>query len=256
MANVVQAPSSAVIVDNSGAIPQKGCPQAVLDQPAGWTVGKRLRFLRKKYTRLVLRCGEEALQRGVDVVLAAVLLVLLFPLVAVIVALIKLTDGGPVLFWQTRVGRWGRLFAFPKFRSMIPHTDRLKESLLVWNDHKDSVTFKMRKDPRLTWIGRIIRKLSIDELPQLWCVLRGEMTLVGPRPPLPEEVTHYTLEQRRRLEVTPGLTCIWQVSGRSNIPFLRQVEMDVDYIDSRSLSLNLKILLKTVPAVLLCRGAF
>jgi lipopolysaccharide/colanic/teichoic acid biosynthesis glycosyltransferase len=254
MSSVVQPPSSIVMVDRNGAIPVTNCPAAAPDQPAGWTVGKRLRFLRKKYTRLVLRYGEGTLRRGLEVVLAAALLVLLIPLIAVVAALIKLTDGGPVLFWQTRVGRWGRLFAFPKFRSMMPDTDHLKEHLQ--NDHKDGVTFKMRKDPRLTWIGRIIRKLSIDEVPQLWCVLKGEMALVGPRPPLPEEVTHYTLEQRRRLEVTPGLTCIWQVSGRSNIPFPQQVEMDVEYIDSRSLWLDLKILLKTVPAVVLARGAF
>jgi lipopolysaccharide/colanic/teichoic acid biosynthesis glycosyltransferase len=114
----------------------------------------------------------------------------------------------------------------------------------------------MRKDPRLTWIGRIIRKLSIDELPQLWCVLKGQMTLVGPRPPVPREVAHYTLVQRRRLDVTPGLTCIWQVSGRSNIPFPRQVELDVQYIESQSLWLDFKLLAQTVPAVLLGRGAF
>src|SRR5262249_44805236 len=143
------------------------------------------------------------------------------------------------------------LFAFPKFRSMIPDTDQLKGCLLAQSIHKDSPTFKMHNDPRLTWIGRIIRKLSIDEVPQLWCVLKGEMTLVGPRPPLPQEVIQYTLEQRRRLEVTPGLTCIWQVSGRSNIPFPQQVEMDVEYIETRDLWLDLRILLKTVPAVVL-----
>jgi len=200
--------------------------------------------------------GAQVLKRILDIAVAVTMLALLAPLLALVAVLVKLTDGGPVLFWQTRVGRWGREFPFPKFRSMVPNADRLVEGLLAQNDHKEGVTFKMRKDPRLTWIGRIIRKLSIDELPQLWCVLKGEMTLVGPRPPVPREVAQYTLEQRRRLDVTPGLTCTWQVSGRSNIPFPRQVELDVQYIESQSLWLDLKLLAQTVPAVLLGRGAF
>ena len=124
------------------------------------------------------------------------------------------------------------------------------------SDHEDSITFKMKRDPRITWIGRIIRKLSIDELPQLWCVLRGDMSLVGPRPPLPSEVEQYSLSDRRRLEVIPGLTCIWQVSGRGDIPFAEQVELDAQYIESQSLWLDILLLLKTVPAVLLGRGAY
>jgi lipopolysaccharide/colanic/teichoic acid biosynthesis glycosyltransferase len=200
--------------------------------------------------------GARALKRGLDMALALTALVLLAPLLLIVAALIKLTDGGAVLFWQTRVGRWGREFAFPKFRSMIPNADRLKSQLLAQNDHKEGVTFKMRKDPRITWIGRLIRKFSIDELPQLWCVLKGDMTLVGPRPPVPREVARYTLADRRRLDVTPGLTCIWQVSGRSNLAFPRQVELDVEYIENQSLWLDCKLLLKTVPAVLTGRGAF
>jgi lipopolysaccharide/colanic/teichoic acid biosynthesis glycosyltransferase len=199
---------------------------------------------------------KRALKRGLDVALALTALVLLAPLLLIVAALIKLTDGGAVLFWQTRVGRWGREFAFPKFRSMIPNADRLMAQLLAQNDHKEGVTFKMRRDPRITWIGRLIRKLSIDELPQLWCVLKGDMTLVGPRPPVPREVAKYTLAQRRRLDVTPGLTCIWQVSGRSNLDFPRQVELDVEYIENQSLWLDCKLLVKTVPAVLTGHGAF
>jgi lipopolysaccharide/colanic/teichoic acid biosynthesis glycosyltransferase len=118
------------------------------------------------------------------------------------------------------------------------------------------VTFKMKRDPRITWIGRIISKLSIDETPQLWNVFNGHMTLVGPRPPLPSEVEKYTLHDRRRLDVKPGLTCIWQVSGRGDIPFQEQVELDIEYIESQSLWLDLKLLVKTVPAVLLGRGAY
>jgi lipopolysaccharide/colanic/teichoic acid biosynthesis glycosyltransferase len=184
------------------------------------------------------------------------MLVALSPLFAVVAALIKLNDRGDVLFWQTRVGKWGAEFPFPKFRSMVSNAEGLKDALLAQNQHDDSKTFKMKRDPRITWIGRIIRKLSIDELPQLWCVLTGQMSLVGPRPPLPKEVACYTLSDRRRLDVTPGLTCIWQVSGRSNIPFPRQVELDVEYINSRSILTDLRILLMTVPAVVLGKGAY
>src|SRR5262249_44370183 len=155
---------------------------------------------------------------------------------------IKLTDWGPVLFWQIRVGRWGREFPFPKFRSMVRNAEALKEKLLTQNDHGNSVTFKMKRDPRVTTIGRIIRKLSIDELPQLWCVLKGDMSLVGPRPPVRSEVEKYTLADRRRLDAKPGLTCIWQVSGRGDIGFSKQVELDVQYIESQSLWLDFKLL--------------
>ena len=200
--------------------------------------------------------GPGALKRAIDVAVALTMLLLLLPLFAVVAAAVKWTDGGPVLFWQRRVGRWGREFWFPKFRSMVINAEQLKDQLLKLNDHKDGVTFKMKRDPRVTWIGRIIRKLSIDELPQLWCVLKGDMTLVGPRPPVPREVAKYTLADRRRLDVTPGLTCIWQVSGRGNIPFPRQVELDVEYIEARCTWLDIKLMLHTIPAVLTGKGAF
>jgi lipopolysaccharide/colanic/teichoic acid biosynthesis glycosyltransferase len=191
----------------------------------------------------------------VDIVVSLSLLAAFVPLFAVAAVLIKLTDGGPVLFWQKRVGRWGREFDFPKFRSMVVDADKLLDQLLASNDHEAGVTFKIKDDPRMTRIGRIIRKLSIDELPQLWCVLRGDMTLVGPRPPLPREVAQYSLTDHRRLEVTPGLTCIWQVSGRSAIPFPQQVQMDIEYIENQTLWLDFKLLVKTIPAVLFCQGA-
>jgi lipopolysaccharide/colanic/teichoic acid biosynthesis glycosyltransferase len=218
---------------------------------------RRLHFVRKKYAWLVLVGGARILKRSLDVTGALVGLVLLSPLFFLVALLIKLTDGGPALFWQTRVGRWGREFPFPKFRSMIVHAERMKENLLKHNQHGESaVTFKIKDDPRITWIGRLIRKGSIDELPQLWCVLKGDMSLVGPRPPLPREVEQYTLAQRRRLDAVPGLTCFWQVQGRSEIPFAQQVQLDVQYIESQSLWLDVKLLFLTVPAVLFGRGAY
>ena len=214
------------------------------------------RFVRKKYAWLLIIGGAKGLKRLIDIVVSLAMLILLSPLFLVVAVLIKLTDGGPAIYWQTRVGKWGREFRFPKFRSMVAGADRMKDALLEQNEQADGVTFKMKRDPRVTWIGRFIRKFSIDELPQLWCVLKGDMTLVGPRPPVPREVAEYSLADRRRLDVRPGLTCLWQVSGRSEIPFSRQVELDVSYIESQSLWLDLKILLRTVPAVLLGRGAY
>ena len=217
----------------------------------------RMRYYRKKLMWAVVINSARFVKRGVDISVSAVALLMLAPLFAGVALAIRLTDKGPILFWQQRVGKWGREFDFPKFRSMVTNAEELKDKLLEQNDHDGgSVTFKMKRDPRVTWIGRIIRKLSIDELPQLWCVLKGEMSLVGPRPPVPREVAEYTLEDRRRLEATPGLTCIWQVSGRGDIPFDEQVQLDVQYIESQSLWFDIKLLLQTVPAVLLGKGAY
>ncbi|VFQ46499.1 sugar transferase [Desulfoluna butyratoxydans] len=220
------------------------------------TLRMRLRFARKKYAWVTVTGGARAIKRGFDLLVALSALLLLSPLFLAVTAAIRLTDNGPVLYWQKRVGKWGREFPFPKFRSMVVNADTAKDAILDQSDHEESITFKMKKDPRITGIGRIIRKLSIDELPQLWCVLKGEMSLVGPRPPLPREVALYTLADRRRLDVTPGLTSIWAVSGRGDIPFDRQVELDLQYIESRSIATDLKILLKTIPAVLFGRGAY
>jgi lipopolysaccharide/colanic/teichoic acid biosynthesis glycosyltransferase len=185
-----------------------------------------------------------------------VLLIVLAPLLLAIAIVITLADGGPPLYWQRRVGYGGREFWFPKFRSMRVDADRLQGALRRYADHSASLTFKMRRDPRLTAIGRPLRTFSLDELPQLWCVLRGEMSMVGPRPPLPEEVAQYSETARRRLHVRPGLTCIWQVSGRSDIPFASQVVLDLHYIRHQSLWLDLKLVLLTIPAVLSGRGAY
>lgn len=221
------------------------------------TLRMKLRFLRKKYAWFLVTGGTRVFKRVLDIAVSAVCLVVLSPLLLMSMVLIKLTDRGPILYWQRRVGQFGAEFPFPKFRSMVVNADEIREQLLQENDHGgESLTFKMKQDPRITRFGRIMRKLSIDETPQLWCVLKGDMTLVGPRPPLPSEVEKYTLRQRRRLDVKPGLTCIWQVSGRGDISFTRQVELDIEYIESRSLWLDLKLLVKTVPAVLFGRGAY
>lgn len=196
------------------------------------------------------------LKRMLDIGVSAIALLLLFPLFVLIAGCIRLTDGGPAIFWQRRVGLNGRVFWFPKFRSMRVGSEHLHDSLLALNDHRDSITFKMRNDPRMTPIGRMIRSSSIDELPQLWSVLKGDMSLVGPRPPLPSEAARYTSLQRRRLAAKPGLTCIWQVSGRSTIPFQRQVEMDIEYVEKQSLWLDLELICRTIPAILSCKGAY
>jgi len=195
-------------------------------------------------------------KRALDVLLSAALLILLAPVFLLLACVIKLVDGGPAIHWQRRVGYRGQEFWFPKFRSMQVGAEKLQMALRPYTDDPGNLTFKMRQDPRMTWIGRWIRALSLDELPQLWSVLRGEMSLVGPRPPLPEEVAHYSETDRRRLEAKPGLTCIWQVSGRSEIPFPSQVKMDLYYIRHRDFWLDLKLLIRTIPAVLSCRGAY
>jgi lipopolysaccharide/colanic/teichoic acid biosynthesis glycosyltransferase len=214
------------------------------------------RAVLKRLLWLSVVTGARFIKRMVDICVSAGGLVALSPIFAAVAIAIKATDRGPIFFWQTRVGQWGQEFPFPKFRSMVANAEKIREALAGKNDHATGVTFKMKKDPRITWIGRIIRKLSIDELPQLWCVLNGEMSLVGPRPPLPKEVARYTLTDRRRLDAKPGLTCIWQVSGRSDIPFDRQVVLDVMYIESQSFWLDILLLIKTIPAVLLGRGAY
>jgi lipopolysaccharide/colanic/teichoic acid biosynthesis glycosyltransferase len=222
----------------------------------GVTAGMRWKLFRKRFLWNTVVSGATLAKRLLDIVVSASALLALSPLFAFVALAIKLTDHGPVLFWQSRVGQWGKEFPFPKFRSMVVNAEQLKAKLAALNDHKSGVTFKMKNDPRITWIGRIIRKLSIDELPQLWCVLEGKMSLVGPRPPLPKEVAQYTLLDRRRLDVKPGLTCIWQVSGRGDIAFAQQVELDVQYIQSQSVWFDLVLLFKTIPAILTGRGAY
>jgi exopolysaccharide biosynthesis polyprenyl glycosylphosphotransferase len=194
------------------------------------------------------------LKRIIDAALSLAVLIILFPLMAIVAILIKLTSPGPVFFVQNRVGMNQRLFKLYKFRSMVADAENRKFALAHLNE-RDGPAFKIENDPRTTRIGRFLRKTSIDELPQFFNVLSGEMSLVGPRPPLPDEVKKYEWLFRKRLSVKPGITCIWQISGRNNVSFDRWMQMDHEYIENWSLWLDLKILLRTIPAVLLRRGA-
>jgi exopolysaccharide biosynthesis polyprenyl glycosylphosphotransferase len=197
---------------------------------------------------------QQAIKRAFDIFASAIALACLSPLMIVVALLVKLTSRGPVLFKQDRVGLHGRSFHMLKFRSMIANAEELKAKLMAQNEQQGPV-FKMTRDPRITTVGRFIRKYSIDELPQLLNVLRGEMSVVGPRPPIPSEVAKYEAWQRRRLSVRPGLTCVWQVSGRNEISFEEWMYLDMQYIDHWSLAQDFQLILKTVPIVLTGRGA-
>jgi lipopolysaccharide/colanic/teichoic acid biosynthesis glycosyltransferase len=218
--------------------------------------GWQLRLNRSSLWRAVV--GEvPTFKRIVDIVGSLILIMVLSPVLLVLAAVIKMQDSGPVLFWQTRVGRRGRCFGFPKFRSMVVDADSQIERLLHRNHHTNSsITFKDKADPRITRVGRFIRKYSLDELPQLWSVLVGNMSLVGPRPPLPREVDRYTPRDLRRLEVAPGLTCLWQVEGRGDLPFDEQVDLDLQYIDNQTPWLDMALLLRTPLVVLKGKGAY
>ncbi len=196
-------------------------------------------------------------KRAIDIVGSLMGLAILGPVIFCLGLLIKLEDGGPIFFHQARVGKDGRIFQMFKLRSMVAHAESVKMQLADNNQHgKDGVTFKLRKDPRVTRVGRFIRRYSLDEAPQFFNVLLGDMSLVGPRPPVPQEVVLYKAAYLRRLRVKPGLTCLWQVSGRADIDFEGQVRLDLQYIRSESLWEDLKLLLKTIPAVLIGRGAY
>jgi exopolysaccharide biosynthesis polyprenyl glycosylphosphotransferase len=182
-------------------------------------------------------------------------MVVMSPIKVIAAVLIKLTSPGPVLFKQERCGLNGRLFTMYKFRSMVDNAEQLRFELETLNEMQGPV-FKSSRDPRITKIGKFIRRFSIDEFPQIYNVLRGDMSLVGPRPPLPQEVSRYQHWQRRRLSMKPGITCLWQISGRNQVTsFEDWMKLDLTYIDNWSLLLDLKILLKTIPVVLMGRGA-
>jgi exopolysaccharide biosynthesis polyprenyl glycosylphosphotransferase len=193
-------------------------------------------------------------KRGFDLVIATLLTAAAVPMMLAIAGAIKVTSGGRVLFRQTRCGLNGRRFTLYKFRTMVENAESERPKLSHLNEMKGPV-FKVRDDPRVTRLGRLLRRFSLDELPQLWNVLLGTMSLVGPRPAIPEEVAQYQRWQRRRLSMRPGLTCLWQISGRNEVDFDRWMELDLEYIDSWSPLLDLKILARTVPVVLSGRGA-
>ena len=195
------------------------------------------------------------LKRPVDMIIATIALIVFAPIMLTTALLIKLTSPGPIFFKQTRVGKWGEEFKCYKFRSMYIDAEQRKAELMALNE-ADGPVFKMKNDPRVTSVGRYIRKLSIDELPQLFNVLKGEMSLVGPRPAVPKEVAQYEYDQLRRLDAIPGITGLQQVSGRSNLDFKRWVELDLEYIAKQSLFKDFEILLKTIPAVLFSKGAY
>jgi exopolysaccharide biosynthesis polyprenyl glycosylphosphotransferase len=197
---------------------------------------------------------QMALKRLFDITASAAALWVLLPLFAIVAVLIKLTSLGPVFFKQVRVGLYGKPFHMLKFRSMVVNAEELKARLEQQNEQSGPV-FKMKRDPRITAIGRFIRKYSIDELPQLINVLRGDMSIVGPRPPVPQEVARYEPWQRRRLSVPPGLTCIWQVSGRNQISFEEWMYLDMQYIDHWSLGQDIRLIFRTIPVVMTGRGA-
>lgn len=223
-----------------------GISRPQLDSFAGWQV--------LSFSAVPEASAALVAKRLMDIVASAIGLLLLSPLFLVVALLIKLGDGGPVFFVQERSGLHGRPFPMFKFRTMVMDAEKRLAELQAKNEMSGPV-FKMKHDPRITRIGRVLRKTSIDELPQLWNVLRGDMSLVGPRPPIPAEVARYARWQRRRLSMKPGITCIWQVSGRNNIDFDTWMRLDLQYIDNWSLGLDVRLLLQTVPVVLRGTGA-
>jgi lipopolysaccharide/colanic/teichoic acid biosynthesis glycosyltransferase len=197
-----------------------------------------------------------AVRRSVDVALAASGLAVAGPVLAAAAAAIRITSPGPIFYKQVRVGQHGKPLPIYKLRTMYVDADKRLAALQHLNESAGGVTFKIKKDPRITPVGRILRKFSIDELPQLWNVLDGSMTTFGPRPPVPREVALYGARERRRLEVKPGLTCLWQVSGRSDLSFEQQVALDIEYIDTSTVSDEIKIFAATIPAVVTGKGAY
>lgn len=215
-----------------------------------------IQWLRLRLLMWVIRTKvRTSLKRVLDVILASLALLVLSPFLLFIAIAIKLDSPGPVIFRQERIGKWGKPFYCLKFRSMYTDAEARKAELMKDNE-ADEVVFKMKKDPRVTRVGRFIRKASIDELPQFVNVLRGEMSLVGPRPPVPIEVVQYEFETMFRLDAVPGITGLQQVSGRSDLSFKRWVELDLQYIAEQSLLKDFEILLKTIPAVISGKGAY
>jgi lipopolysaccharide/colanic/teichoic acid biosynthesis glycosyltransferase len=239
----VEAPEEAVVLH----LPNSGDAVLELD-PAQ-------RVLEGQHGLLEARPWQLAVKRTIDVTVSILGLALLLPLLVLTVFALAVSSRGPILFRQQRVGRGGKTFTLYKFRSMYRDAHYVKPQLIDMNE-VDGPVFKIREDPRITPVGRVLRRFSIDELPQLLNVIKGDMSLVGPRPPLPEECQHYGELERQRLAVSPGITGIWQVSGRSLIDFDTWIRMDLEYIRTWSLRGDLRILLRTIPAVLSGKGAY
>ncbi len=202
------------------------------------------------------RRSYQLTKRVFDFFFALLLIPFLIPCMTIIALLIKLNSRGPVFFSHKRVGKGGKLFNCYKFRTMVENAPELKAGLQHLNE-MEGPAFKIKADPRITKLGRFLRRYSLDELPQVFNILKSEMSFVGPRPPLPEEVAKYKPWHRKRISVTPGLTCLWQISGRNNIQsFDDWVKMDVEYIEKQSFVTDFKIILKTMPVVVLKRGAY
>ena len=227
----------------------------LVDELAARTRGNRRRSLRLLAWQTTVKASY-AMKRLMDIVFSALGMMLLSPVFLAIAVAVNASSPGPVFFRQMRVGRYGRNFKFYKFRSMRQDAEAQKVALLAQNESADGVIFKMKNDPRITKVGRFLRRTSLDELPQLWNVFIGDMSLVGPRPPVPSEVQEYTLEDRKLLDVIPGITCLWQIQGRSEIPFNEQVRLDKEYILAPSVWKDIVILLKTIPAIIGGKGAY
>ena len=216
-------------------------------------------ILGRVVTRLRVDAASAAgqvVRRAFDVAVASTGLALTSPILVCAGIAVKASSPGPMFFRQVRVGRGGRHFAIYKFRSMYADAEQRRAQLESQNESRGGVTFKVKRDPRITPVGRVLRKFSIDELPQLLNVLDGSMTVFGPRPPIPSEIAKYGPRERRRLEVTPGLTCFWQVQGRSDLSFDEQVSLDIAFIDTATVKDEVRILAKTLPAVLSGKGAY
>ncbi len=217
---------------------------------------RTIQRLRLRLLTWVIRTKmRTSLKRALDIALASISLLFLSPFLLLIAVAIKLDSPGPIIFQQVRIGKWGKPFYCYKFRSMYIDAEARKAELMAENE-ADEIVFKMKHDPRVTRVGRFIRKASIDEFPQLFNVLKGEMSLVGPRPPVPIEVIQYEFETMYRLDAVPGITGLQQVSGRSDLSFKRWIELDLQYIAEQSLLKDIEILIKTIPAVLSGKGAY
>lgn len=194
-------------------------------------------------------------KRLLDVVVAVIIMILLIPVIPLIAIMIKLDSPGPVFFKQDRVGKGGRVFKFYKFRSMYREAEQQKHQVESLNEQEGPI-FKVKSDPRVTTVGRFLRRSSLDEIPQIFNVLKGDMSIVGPRPHMPDEVAQYQPWHRQRLDVMPGITCLWQISGRSHVSFNEWMRLDMEYVSNRSLKTDFMIFLKTIPAVIARRGAY